>query len=593
MTIPRAEHPRPQFQRDNWQSLNGVWDFDFDFGLSGRERGWSQAPALTQQITVPFCPESRLSGIGHTDFIPAVWYRRRLDVPAAWQPGRVWLHFGAVDYECRAWVNGVAVGRHLGGSSSFHFDITEALTATDNELVVEARDDTRSGLQPGGKQSHQLHSHGCHYTRTTGIWQSVWLEAIPTACIANVRIVPDLDGARFVLTPTLENVRQGARLRATLLAGIDSDQILRQVEAAGLSGAALSLNIDDPRAWSPADPHLYGLRFELLDAEGSVLDTVHSYAGLRKFHIEGHRFFLNNESIFLRLVLDQGFYAEGIWTAPTDNDLRADIELSQAAGFNGARLHQKVFEERFHYWADRLGYLTWGEFSDWGLDFGQPLALHNHQREWREVVLRDCNHPSIIVWTPFNETVGGARQHTEAHHQALREIYALTRALDPNRPCHDVSGYVHVVTDVFTVHDYEQNPQTFAARYAQVDVAAPSRAYVSQQEHSIRWDGQRPYVVDEYGGTWWVDGSGDEGTDRGAGWGYGNRPASLEEVYERIEGLTAVLLAHPDISGYCYTQLTDVEQEQNGIYTYDRRPKFDGARLRAAFAAPAAIEADR
>ena len=591
MEPPRPEHPRPQWRRDTWQSLNGDWDFDFDFGLSGRQRGWHRAPELRQHITVPFCPESRLSGIGHTDFIAAVWYRRQIEIPETWRAGRVRLHFGAVDYECRAWVNGDSVGRHLGGSSSFHFDITEALTVGVNELVVEARDDTRSGLQPGGKQSHHLHSQGCHYTRTTGIWQSVWLEAVPAARIEDVRIVPDLDGARFVLTPTLIGARRGMQLRATLLADLEPDSpIMRQVEAPALSGAALSLKVDEPRAWSPADPHLYGLRFELVDADGDVIDVVHSYAGLRKFHIEGHRFFLNDEPIFLRLVLDQGFYPEGIWTAPTDRELRADIERAQAVGFNGARLHQKVFEVRFHYWADRLGYLTWGEFCDWGLDFGKPEALHNHQREWREVVMRDRNHPSIIVWTPFNETAGGARAHTEAHHQAMLEVYALTKAVDPNRPCHDTSGYVHVVTDVFTVHDYEQNPVTFGQSYAAVNPDDPAAAFVNQEEHSIRWDGQRPYVVDEYGGTWWVEGSDEEGSDREAGWGYGNRPDSIEEVYRRIEALTAVLTSHPYIAGYCYTQLTDIEQEQNGIYTYDRRAKFDATRLRAAFAGPAAIE---
>ena len=589
MDIPRPEHPRPQWRRDTWKSLNGDWDFDFDFDLSGRQRGWHRAPELRRHITVPFCPESRLSGIGHTDFMAAVWYRRQIEIPEAWRAGRVRLHFGAVDYECSAWVNGEAVGRHLGGSSSFHFDITEALSSGDNELVVEARDDTRSGLQPGGKQSHRFHSHGCHYTRTTGIWQSVWLEAVPAASIDDVRIVPDLDGARFVLTPTLIGARQGMQLRATLLSDLEGE-IVRQVEAPALSGAALSLKIDEPRTWSPADPHLYGLRFELVDVDGDVIDVVHSYAGLRKFHIEAYRFYLNNEPIFLRLVLDQGFYPDGIWTAPTDAELKADIARSQAVGFDGARLHQKVFEERFHYWADRLGYLTWGEFCDWGLDFGKPEALHNHQREWLEVVLRDRNHPSIIVWTPFNETVGGARAHTEAHHQALREIYVLTKALDPNRPCHDTSGYVHVVTDVFTVHDYEQNSLTFGQSYAPVDPEDPGAASVSQEEHSIRWDGNRPYVVDEYGGTWWVEGSDEEGSNRDAGWGYGNRPDSIEEVYRRIEGLTAVLISHPHIAGYCYTQLTDIEQEQNGIYTYDRRPKFDATRLRTAFAAPAAIE---
>ena len=588
MSIPRPEHPRPQFERSRWLNLNGEWDFGFDFGLSGRDRGWSTAPALEARIVVPFCPESSLSGIAYTDFIAAVWYRRRLAIPPAWAGQRVRLHFGAVDYECRAWVNSIPVGRHLGGSSSFHFDITDALDGEGGELVVEARDEGRSGRQPRGKQSDRLQSHGCLYTRTTGIWQTVWLEAVPTTRLDRVRIVPDPASDRFVLTPTIAGSRRGVRFRATLLDEPGGRQALSCSEAAATSGAALSLAVDSPRRWSPADPHLYGLRFELIDGE-EVLDRVDSYAGLRSFHIEGHRFFLNDEPLFLRFVLDQGFYPDGIWTAPDDADLRGDIERALAVGFNGARLHQKVFEERFHYWADRLGYLTWGEFCDWGLDFGQPAAVHNHQREWAEVVARDANHPSILAWTPFNETAGGARQHTEAHHQALRETYDLTRALDPSRPCHDTSGYVHVHTDIFTVHDYEQDPETFAATYAPFDPERPQDAPVSMPELSAPYAGQ-PYVVDEYGGTWWVADAAADGTDREAGWGYGNRPGDIEEVYRRIDGLTAALTGHPHVSGFCYTQLTDIEQEQNGIYTYDRRAKFDAERLRAAFGALARIE---
>ncbi|MFH1567116.1 MAG: glycoside hydrolase family 2 TIM barrel-domain containing protein, partial [Gemmatimonadota bacterium] len=482
-------------------------------------------------------------------------------------------------------VNGQRVGRHLGGSSSFSFDITAALRAGENDLVVAARDDVRSGAQPRGKQSPKLHSHGCLYTRTTGIWQTVWLEAVPSTCLEYVRIVPDVDGARFVLTPELRGPAGGLTLRAALL---DGGQEVASGQVPAASGAALALGLDRPRLWSCADPHLYDLCLELRRGD-EVVDEVASYAGLRKFHIDGNRFYLNDEPIFLRLVLDQGFYPDGVWTAPSDAELKADVERSMAVGFNGARLHQKVFEERFHYWADRLGYLTWGEFCDWGMDFGQPAAIHNHQREWREVVRRDLNHPSILAWTAFNETHGPAAYHGSAHHQALSEVYDLTRALDPTRPVHDASGYVHVRTDIFTVHDYDQNPQTFAERYASVDPDRPGEARVCSPELSVPYEGQ-PYVVDEYGGTWWVEGSAREGTSREAGWGYGQRPSSIEEVYERIEKLTAALTAHPHIAGFCYTQLTDVEQEQNGIYTNDRREKFDRQRLRRAFGAPAAIE---
>ncbi len=583
---PRPEHPRPQFFRDRWINLNGTWDFAFDFGGSGEERGLHENPeALDQSIVVPFCPESTLSGIGYTDFIPAVWYHRTFDLPAEWEGLRILLHFGAVDYECRGWVNGRTVGTHMGGSVSFTFDITEAVQSGRNTLVVNAKDDTRSAVQPSGKQAHEHHSNGCMYTRTTGIWQTVWLEAVAHHSIEALSVVPDLDGARFVVTPVFHKTMHGSSFKATLF---EDGQIVSETSAPAASGTAYILEVQNPHSWSCDDPFLYELRFEL-SLRGDLVDVVTSYAGLRKFHIEGYRFYLNNEPIFLRFVLDQGFYPDGIWTAPDDSELKADIERSQAVGFNGARLHQKVFEERFHYWADKLGYLTWGEFCDWGLDFTNPQALHNHQREWREVLLRDRCHPSIITWTPFNESIRGARVAPEAHRQSHLEIYEMTRALDPTRPVHDTSGYVHVRTDIYTVHDYDQNTDTFHERYQSVDPQLPENAFIRYPEISLPYGGQ-PYMVDEYGGTWWVEGSEAGGMNYDEGWGYGNRPRTILEVYDRIEKLTATLTQNPHISGFTYTQLTDVEQEENGIYTYDRKLKFDVKRLRKTFGAAAAIE---
>lgn len=587
--IPRPEHPRPQFVRDRWLNLNGPWRFAFDFGQSGDQAGWHEDPSsFDLTITVPFCPESTLSGIGHTDFIPSCWYARTFERPADWDGMRVLVHFGGSDYDTRVWVNGKPVGRHYGGGASFTFDITDALTDGENLIVVCAVDDVRSGVQPGGKQCPDLHSRGCHYTRTTGIWQTVWLEAVPEVNLHSVRIVPDLDGSRFVLTPSLSQDRRGHTVRAILL---DGDTEVGGAEAPALNGGAFSLRLKDAKPWTVEDPYLYGIRFELLEGK-TVVDAVDSYAGLRKFHIEGHRFYFNNEPFFVRFVLDQGFYPDGIWTAPTDADLKRDIELSQAVGFNGARLHQKVFEERFHYWADRLGYLTWGEFYDWGLDMGQPQANHNQQREWAEIVVRDRNHPSIVAWTPFNETRRNAERHFEAHRRTVDETYALTRRLDPTRPVNDASGYVHVRTDIFTVHDYEQDVEAFSAKYTSV---APDNADSHRQftDISVPYAGQ-PYVVDEYGGTWWNEDEAEKAKAQDAArkgsWGYGKRPTEIEEVYARIDGLTKALTDHPNIAGYTYTQLTDVEQEQNGIYHYDRSPKFDAERLKKIFAAPAAIE---
>jgi len=612
MDIPRPEHPRPQFFRPHWRSLNGPWHFKCDPGDSGLQRGWPfDSRAIDDRINVPFCPESRLSGIGETDFMKVVWYCRHFDVPDAWCGQRVLLHFGAVDWSCRVWVNDVEVGQHVGGSSSFCLDITESLGA-ENRVVVRAEDDVRSGLQPAGKQSVLHQSFGASYTRTTGIWQSVWLEAVAPTRIESIQILPDWTAGRFVIVPRFIGLDAPHTIRC--IASSAGEPVAR-VQGPADNGLPIVVDLPSPRAWSPADPHLYDLRFELcrdefssdrqsletdrqsLETDRQCVDAVESYAGLRHLSVQGDRFVLNGEPVFLRLVLDQGFHPDGLWTAPSDDELRADIERAQALGFNGARLHQKVFEERFHYWADRLGYLTWGEFPDWGLEgmnffpprrdaIHQQRALDNHLREWCEVVERDRNHPSIIAWTPFNEA-NRRKGRERLYDRTMRKAYALTRALDPTRPVHDASGWTHVQTDIYSVHDYQQDPAEFRATYA----AGPRDTGEARKrfggEDGAAYAGQ-PFVVDEYGGTWWENGAEGDGS-----WGYGERPKSAEEALSRIVALTEVLLQNPAVAGFCYTQLTDIEQERNGLYTDARRLKFDAERLRAAFAGPAAIEARR
>ncbi|MBN2448919.1 MAG: beta-glucuronidase [Lentisphaeria bacterium] len=568
--IPRPEHPRPQFERSDWVNLNGSWTYRFDHGRSGVEAGWQGARGYESAIRVPFCPESALSGVACTDFIAGLWYHRRITVPEHWQGRDVLLHFGAVDYECEAYVDGISAGVHIGGTVSFAFDITALVRpGATHDLVVRAYDDTRGGAQPGGKQSHRLRSHGCHYTRTTGIWQTVWLEAVPPCGLEAVHIVPDLDGSRFLVAPSFRRGRPGLRFRAILK---DAGKPVATAEGPAAPAAALSVPVPDPVPWAPGSPHLYDLELQVLDGD-AVVDRVDSYAGLRKVHIEGNRVFLNNRRLYQRLVLDQGFYPDGIWTAPSDEALRRDIELSLAAGFNGARLHQKVFEERFHSWADRLGYLTWAESSSWGGNPDHIPYARNFLSEWAEILRRDRNHPSIIAWTPFNETRAFANrlQHARTHIDA----YNLCKALDPTRPVNDASGYVHSRTDLWTVHNYEQDPAKLAA------ILEPGEKGVWRNFPDVEpaYTGQ-PYLVDEYGGTKWNPADMDRGPES---WGYGNTPRSIEEVHARIEGLTGALLRYPHISGYCYTQLTDVEQEQNGIYAYDRSEKFDMARIRTVF----------
>ncbi len=595
--IPRPEHPKPQFHRNAWMNLNGTWDFAIDYGETGMERNMHiSADDYDRKIQVPFCPESPLSGIQHRGFMNAVWYHRTFDIPADWRGKRIFLHFGAVDYDCRAWINGDLTGRHYGGSSSFAFEITDALAKGENHVYVAALDHLREKVQPGGKQSHTYFNQGCcMYNRTTGIWQTVWLEARPQSHIADVKIIPDLDNRRFVFIPEFDGYNQNQVFRITLTT--PDGQEAAQIESRSGNGIPVFVQLETPELWSPDNPFLYDVRYELVQ-NGAVIDTVDSYTGMRKFHIEGNQIFLNNEPIFLRLVLDQGFYPDGIWTAPSDAALKKDIELSMAAGFNGARLHEKVFEERFHYWADKLGYLTWGEFPDWGMPrtYANPEGWNNLKREWREVMMRDISHPSILAWTPMNET-HSAKEDYEAYRRAAEEIYDLTWDLDPTRPVNETSGFLHIKTDLWTVHDYTQDIETFRERYENL------RSWPDNQEevyfldwgwfgripqYDVKYEGQ-PYIVDEYGGTFWTpEYAGEEPRGEGRSTiGYGK---TSEEILAIIEGLTQVLLDNPNICGYTYTQLTDVDQEVNGVYTFDRKPKFDLDRLKAIFGAPAAVE---
>ncbi len=575
MSIPRPEHPRPQFMRDSWKNINGEWSYTFDFGDSGIHAGRElfKSQGFDNKITVPFCPESSLSGVGYKDFIPAMWYHRTLKIPQDWAGKLILLHFGAVDYESEIFIDGQSAGFHYGGNSSFTVDITRLVQAgKEHHLVVHVRDNPRpEGSQAMGKQCIDFKSRGCFYSRITGIWQTVWLEPVARGGLKSVHTVADLDNSRFICTPDFyAGLPRGSRLCAIVR---DNGTEVCRAEIFAMDNAPITLNIKQAKNWSPESPFLYDLEFVLSDTAGYILDRVTSYAGMRKIHIEGNRFFLNNQPLYQRLVLDQGFYPDGIWTAPSDEALRHDIELSMKAGFNGARLHQKVFEERFHYWADKLGYLTWGEYCSWGCDPFQPAAAGKMLAEWREVVLRDRNHPSIIAWTPWNESLYtmylGSDRNVKEHKRAHHEAYDICKALDPTRPVNDASGYVHRRTDLWTVHQYEQNPQKLKEI---LTPDADGKVFRNYPKDEYEYTGQ-PYLLDEFGGIKWIEKTEQVFADNS--WGYGESPRTLEELYSRLEEQVDAILSLDHICGYCYTQLTDVEQEQNGIYNYDRSEKFD------------------
>jgi len=582
-SVPRPEYPRPQFVRPDWLNLNGRWQFEMDPGRSGRERGLQAAGSdaarrLEGEIIVPFCPESKLSGVAHKDFIPALWYRRAFTVPEAWAGKRVLLHFGAVDYEAWVFVNGEEAGHHRGGYTPFTFDITGLLRRGENVLSVYVEDDTRSPLQPSGKQSPRYDSYACYYTRTTGIWQSVWLEAVPPTYIESLRLTPLLEQSALLVQARVRGDTSGMSLEA--VATGDGEVQGRALSPVSGDRATCLVRLEQARPWGPGDPFLYGLELGLKRGDTAV-DRVESYFGLRSLGLSSVAPMLNGKVLFQRLVLDQGFYPDGIYTAPTDEALKRDIELSMALGFNGARLHEKVFDPRTLYWADRLGYLVWGEFPNWGLDHSHPLALQRFLAEWLTALERDYSHPSVVGWCPFNETP------EDQDPELLRMVYRATKAADLTRPVIDSSGYTHVETDMWDVHDYNHGrtlPQ-FEERYD--SFGRGGEPFVNHPQTEGRWRGQ-PYWVSEYGGIWWNPGQADD-----RAWGYGDRPRTVEEFVSRYRTLTETLLRNPRMGAFCYTQLTDVEQEVNGLYYYDRRPKFDAAtmaQIRAINSQPAAVE---
>ena len=569
----RQEHPNPQFVREDWQNLNGEWDFAFDFGNSGKERKFYEMDGFDKKINVPFCPESKLSGIEYKDFMNAVWYMRRFDIPAQkLENKRVFIHFGAVDYSSVIYINKKEVFTHKGGYTPFSVDITDYVTPGENTVCVYAEDDNRHGLQPCGKQSHIYYSQACDYTRTTGIWQTVWLEFVPESYIKTAKYYPDQDNSCIVIQGTV-----AGKGTLTLQAEWEGQVVGTKKIQVNNGCFSTQMDLSEVHLWEAGKGGLYDLTITFGE------DQVKSYFGIRTTGFEGLKYMFNGKSLFLRTVLDQGYYQDGIYTAPTEADLVKDIELSYAAGFNGARLHEKVFEPRFLYHCDKMGYLVWGEYPNWGLEHANPMATEIYLNEWSEAIERDFNHPAIIGWCPFNETWGYFED--KEKNALISSIYKLTKRLDPTRPCIDSSGNHRVISEVYDIHDYQQNPEIYKRRWDNFtnlvkekggklplsDEFFTKRGITSREGSGPFFEqpyDNQPIFISEYGGIRWVD-------ESISGWGYGNAPKDAQEFFERYKGLTEAMLFNESICGFCYTQLYDIEQEVNGLYTYERKQKFD------------------
>lgn len=561
--IPRPEYPRPDFQREKWLPLNGEWDFSFD------------EPIFDQKILVPFACETKLSGIHDTSFHNAVWYRRSFSLPEPMHDRQILLHFGAVDYTCRLWVNDQFIREHTGGQCGFSADITDALNASgENVIVLEARDDPADLEMPRGKQYWKPESESIFYTRTTGIWQSVWLEAVSPMHLCSCRITPLFDERSVRFSYALSAAPQHVTLTAEITfrgktAGAVS---VTPTSARGafdwqIDQSALSAwNYQEDLVWTPEQPNLLDVTFRILE-HGCEVDAVQSYFGMRKVSIQNGQFLLNNRPYYQKLVLDQGYWPESLLTAPSDEAFIRDIELTKAMGFNGVRKHQKVEDPRYLYHADRMGLLVWGEIGAAYL-YSEQYADRIY-REWLDVLRRDYNHPCIVVWTPLNESWGVQEIETDPRQQAHSEaMVAITKSMDTTRLVVDNDGWEHTNGDLLTIHDYSPSGEMLRAHLGSMDAILalrPAQRALFVGRHA--YAGQ-PILLSEFGGVKFVP-----GTEAQHSWGYCEAD-SCAAFAGKLRELFDAVRACPLVDGYCYTQLTDVETEQNGLLTYDRTPKL-------------------
>lgn len=584
-TAQDGRYPRPQLVRADWLDLSGPWTFAFDDDDRGRREHWESSRSLPGVIQVPFPFESEASGVGDTGFHPVVWYQRtvlRDEIPAG---ERLLLNLGAVDHACEVWVDGRSAGSHEGGSTPFVLDITDLAGDGDVSITVRAQDDPADVAQPRGKQDWRHHPHSIWYHRTTGIWQPVWLEAAPELRIEQLHWLTDVPAGEVTAqlrlsrpaptgTTATITVELGGEELASIKTAIDG----REVEIPFRIHRQTNGQAYEELLWSPSHPTLIDATVTLSGPAGAD-DVVASYFGLRSTAVEGGRFLLNDRPLYLRSVLNQGYWPASHSAAPSADALRAEAQLILDLGFNATRLHQKYEDPRFLFWADKLGLLVWGE-APAAYAFS-PEAVRRSVAEWSAILDRDRSHPSIVTWVPLNESWGV--QHLAYDPRMVsyaKALVHLTKTVDPSRPVISNDGWEHAASDILSIHDYDHDPERVRERYATRDdiLAAPftlpGRRLVVDAEQRL----DVPLMLTEFGGISYTEDGPEDA------WGY-STASSATELVERLRALVGAVRSSTALAGYCYTQLADTGQETNGLVFEDRRPKAPIEELRAIFGA--------
>lgn len=578
----RDEYPRPQFVREKWKNLNGKWQFQFDDTKVGMEEKWyTVGKDLRQSICVPFVYQCRLSGIEEKIAHDIVWYKKRFSYFLE-KGKRLVLHFGAVDYEAWIFVNGQQVKYHFGGHTSFSVDITDYLVEGEQEVCVCAKDEQKNELIPRGKQFWEEEPMGIWYTNSTGIWQTVWLEEVDQKHIFKVEFttlfeqgkvqircygknISCEDSIQYIIKFKDSIVARGKLFWQNSILEWDVDLIQNHIFRTNFH--------NDGWCWTPENPNLFDVMFQVMDEKQIVRDEVVSYFGFRKIHIENGMVYLNNKPYYQKLVLDQGYWPDSLLTAPNDEAFIKDIELSKKMGFNGCRKHQKMEDPRFLYWADKLGYLVWGECAS--PPMYQMESAYRLMNEWTEIIERDYNHPCIIVWVPMNESWGVPHIHSNAVQQHFSQaLYHYIHAIDNTRLVISNDGWEMTKTDICAIHNYMHGQKNEIDKYNQYKEMIETKEgliYYPSTSWAIYAKGfshqGEPIMLTEFGGIAY-DVSGERG------WGY-TTVKDEKEFLDDYRRIMQTIYASSGIWGYCYTQLTDVEQEINGLLTYDRKPKCD------------------